>query len=81
MGLGVPGLRFGHPGRRPGLDIPNAEVLKDFFYDVFGLNESDDGRRPMTIGTRQGIDFIDLLYQPCPVPAVSFVKDLLDVLF
>ena len=32
-------------------------MLKDLFYDVFGLNESDDGHRPMALGTHQGIDF------------------------
>jgi hypothetical protein len=38
--------------------------LEDLFYDVFGLDESDDGHRPMALGTRQGIDFIDFFYQP-----------------
>jgi hypothetical protein len=45
-------------------------VFEDLFYDIFGLNESDDGHRPMAFGTRQGIDFIDFLYHPCPVLAV-----------
>jgi hypothetical protein len=45
-------------------------VFEGLFYDVFGLNESDYGDRPLALGTRQRIDFIVLLYQPCPVLAV-----------
>jgi hypothetical protein len=37
---------------RPGLDLPQTEVLENLFYDVFGHNESDDGHRPMAFFDR-----------------------------
>jgi hypothetical protein len=42
-------------------------VLENLFYDGFGLDKGDDSHRPMALGTRQRIDFIDSLYPPCPV--------------
>jgi hypothetical protein len=42
-----------------GVSSHRPRCLKDLFYDVFGLNESDDGHRPLALGTRQRIDFID----------------------
>jgi len=44
-------------------------VFEDFFYDVFGLNESDDGHRPMALRTRQGIDFAKVCARVGGLPA------------
>ena len=56
----------------PGREFPQTEVFEDLFYDVFGLNESDDGHRPMALGTSQGVNLIDFLNQSGPVLSIIF---------
>ena len=66
--LAIRGGGLGVSSHRPRC-LRTCPPLEDLFYDFLALNESDDGHRPMALGTSQRVYLIDFLYQPCPVLA------------
>ena len=46
-------------------------MLEDVFDDFLVVDKSNDAHRPVALGAGEGVYLIDLLYQPCPVLAVS----------
>ena len=53
--------------RRPGPNEPDAQVIEDGPDHRRVFDAAADPHGALTLRTDQGIDFVDLLYQPCPV--------------
>jgi hypothetical protein len=53
---------------RPGPDEPNAQIFEDVPDDRWVFDIADDPHGPLTFRTDQGVDFVDLLNKPRPVP-------------
>jgi len=51
---------------------PKRKVLDGLFYDVLVFDEENDAHWPLALEAGERVHLIDLLYQPCPVLAVSF---------
>jgi hypothetical protein len=58
--------------RRPGPDEPDAQVIEDGPDHRRVFDAADDPHGALTFRTDQGIDFVDLLYQPGPVSPEDF---------
>ena len=52
--------------RRPGPDEPDAQVIEDGPDHRKVFDADDDPHGALALRTDQGIDFVDLLYQPRP---------------
>ena len=57
-------------GWRSELNIPQAQMLKDLFNDLFIFNERDDPHPSLAFRASQGVNLIDFLDQSGPVLSI-----------
>ena len=56
--------------------FPKLEVSQDGFNDLGVLNNTDDFHGRATLGTHQGIHFVNLLDEPSPILAAGLAEFL-----